>query len=86
MSCNTNSTWQWMSHDHNWANGSWNSLWYTNALDYKHVSEMTSAHKPRFYYIKEKVTKNIVSYLEGEWVSYAKTLEHPPQIIFDLGL
>ena len=47
MSCNTNSTWGQMSHDHNWANGSWNLLWY--ALNYKHVSGMNYSHKPRFY-------------------------------------
>ena len=49
MSCNTSSTWRRMSHGHNWANGSWNLLWYTSSLDYKHVSRMNYAHKARFY-------------------------------------
>ena len=43
------SMWHWMSHDHNWANGSWNSLWYMSALDDKHVSGVNYARKPKYY-------------------------------------
>ena len=42
-------TWCRMSHDHNWDSGSWNSLWYASALDYKRVSRMNYARKQRFY-------------------------------------
>ena len=51
MSCNTSSMWGRMSHDHNWANGSSNLLWYISALDHKHVSGTNYARKPRFYCI-----------------------------------
>ena len=53
MSSNMSSTWCWTSHDHNWANGFWNSLWYTSSLDYKHVSKTNYACKPRFYCISQ---------------------------------
>ena len=49
MSYSTGSTWHRTSHGHSWANGSWNSLLCTSALDYEHVSGMNYAHKPRFY-------------------------------------
>ena len=49
MSCNTRSTWQRMSRDHDLASGSGNSLWGTSAFDYKHASGTNYARKPRFY-------------------------------------
>ena len=47
--CNMSSTYLWASHEHNWANDSGNSLWYTSALDDKHVSRTKYAHKLTFY-------------------------------------
>ena len=51
MSYNTSSMWCQMTHDDNWVNGFWNSLWYTSDLDYKHVSGMNYASKLKFYCI-----------------------------------
>ena len=68
MLCNRSSTWHRTSHDHNWANGAWNSLWYASALGCKHVSGTNYARQPRFYRppLCRKPCKPLESSGEGE--------------------
>lgn len=68
------STWCQTSHDHKRANGSWNSLWYTSALDYKHVSKTNFARKPTLYYASSSTLSISLS-------SYNRFPIQPPNLV-----